>query len=1435
MRPGKKTPPSHSVGRPHCRRFWFPRGIAPDLSDRGFLVDPELPRIIYAPQSRFPSHGFPLEQVAQYPVVGLLGQPGIGKSTTVKEEARRLESALRRSGDHVLLIDLAACDAASMRSVFEKSKFRSWQRGSNILHLFLDGFDTCLHYVPNIVALLLQCLEQQPRERMLVRIACRTTEWPSDLETGLLELWNGENDVAIIELAPLRRTDVQNIAHSVVESGSAFLDEVDRCGAAQFANRPITLKPLLKSFGRDKKLPAQKVALYRAGCLDLCDEWRPDLRRTPKAMDLSTGLRFAVASRIAALGIFCRRVAMWTASHSSSPPTGDFWIEETYGGEERFDREVVRDISAHATWAALNTGLFQSVAPRRITFSHQTYQDFLAAHYVAAGLSSEQILKLITHPDGSGKVVPQLRETAAWIAEMVPEVGQALIASDPTALLMSDTPPSSDQRRGELMRALLRRCETEEMIEFRIGGEMVWKHDRSKITYSGIADDLRRYVRDKARSLPARLIAIMTARIAELKDLQQDLLQTALDDADATKVRVEAAVTVRMIGDANSRAALKALLAVPPEQDPDDELRGAALAATWPDYLTADELFNALTRLKDLNSITEYRRFLTGDFAVHLRPSDMAKALQWAKPHATERSAQHQVLGIAALKIVVAAVGCFADPSVCSHLAEIVVHLARTRVPVRELMSRIGQNSPARLAIARKAIEVCEKDELGCLVMYGLVERESDIPFLLSELEKDPAPEVAEKIASLIAGSLWGIPWFDAQLIETVLAAAKTNPYLAAAMKPVLAPVSLDSCQAAEFRRLHEAAAQPGTVSESPAHSPDLISLVSSVSTLRFHDICLLLERGSGDPGPEEPLPGWNALGPDVQTRIVQAAEEFLKGCRVESTSWISTGEILSTETCGYWALRVLAKTAPKALVSLTDDVWHAWAPSVFGNHYAPQKPDGLDEAIIKTAYQRVPDRFVEILSHFLDAQSGDSREPVILDRVVPVWDRKIADLLRSALSQEQTGPLAFRVILAFLLEHDDAGVIEIARDRVSRANDSSNGQLDKAVFAAFELLASSPGEWGAIWDMVCRNGQFAQRLFASMAAEPYGAANLRIIKSLPEPALADLQIWLLHKTARDGDDQSDLDVPRIGTRVGPPFPEIGWPSLRNLITNNLLFRGTHSSTAAIRKIKEALPNEMWMRLEKDSEELVRDLTWTPLSPSEFLDLVLAPQPPAAEPNRTDKGDDKQENQHRIDIEKQRAAAAPVTFDRRFKRSGDIWELTFGGSSSSVKHCKGMIYIHLLLQSPDQALHSLELSRAAHKPSTATKVSADDRAGLSVNQRFHDPVLNERARNEYKERIDSLDWEIAEAERHNDIGRLETLRSEREFLIQQLSRDTGHGGRIRMFKTDSEKARKAVSRAINTALKNIKLQSEEMAQHLSSRIERGKSFIYRCDGIDWEF
>src|SRR5690348_12652241 len=86
-----------------CLRFWLPRGTAPDLSHHGFLLDSDSPRAAYAGTS-----AAPLGSLFDFPVLGLLGEPGIGKSTAIKQETQRLKAAAQNC-DHVLRVDLAAC------------------------------------------------------------------------------------------------------------------------------------------------------------------------------------------------------------------------------------------------------------------------------------------------------------------------------------------------------------------------------------------------------------------------------------------------------------------------------------------------------------------------------------------------------------------------------------------------------------------------------------------------------------------------------------------------------------------------------------------------------------------------------------------------------------------------------------------------------------------------------------------------------------------------------------------------------------------------------------------------------------------------------------------------------------------------------------------------------------------------------------------------------------------------------------------------------------------------------------------------------------------------------------------------------------------------------------------------------------------------------
>src|SRR5262245_13837999 len=123
------------------QRFWVPRtGGVIDLSDGGFLVDPTSH---YAGRNSLGA--LQLEALADYRALALLGEPGIGKSTTLREEADRA-AKVGPPGTVSIHVDLRAYSSESFlhQRVFESSEFLTWVNGSSHLVLHLDSLDEAL-------------------------------------------------------------------------------------------------------------------------------------------------------------------------------------------------------------------------------------------------------------------------------------------------------------------------------------------------------------------------------------------------------------------------------------------------------------------------------------------------------------------------------------------------------------------------------------------------------------------------------------------------------------------------------------------------------------------------------------------------------------------------------------------------------------------------------------------------------------------------------------------------------------------------------------------------------------------------------------------------------------------------------------------------------------------------------------------------------------------------------------------------------------------------------------------------------------------------------------------------------------------------------------------------------------------------------------------
>lgn len=152
--------------------------------------------------------------------------------------------------------------------------------------------------------------------------------------------------------------------------------------------------------------------------------------------------------------------------------------------------------------------------------------------------------------------------------------------------------------------------------------------------------------------------------------------------------------------------------------------------------------------------------------------------------------------------------------------------------------------------------------------------------------------------------------------------------------------------------------------------------------------------------------------------------------------------------------------------------------------------------------------------------------------------------------------------------------------------------------------------------------------------------------------------------------------------------------------------------------------------------------------------------------------------------------------------------------TAPMRPLKGFGYLHRLLCCPDVPLAALELAAAGGPRIVQPPVERSDRQALAV----------------YRKRIADLDAELAEARDWSDLGRLDRLdrlEAERDALLSELSAAAGLDGRTRGTGSSAERARVAVTKAINTAIDRIADTNPDLARHLKDAVHTGTECCYR--------
>ncbi|ADM71976.1 hypothetical protein GMA19_04206 [Paenibacillus polymyxa E681] len=430
-------------------RYCYPRGKdSSSYLQGGFLVDPE---------DSFTKIQHPdlvtLSNLQDRQCLILLGEPGSGKSTVFDE----MEDQLKKiTSGYIIFVNLKTITTEQffIDSIVKDEKYVKWQQEQDSkLYLVLDSFDEGFMQLQVLCDLLEGVWRKLDVSRLYLRIACRTGAFPSGFEYEL-ECRFQKKNVHFYRLAPLREKDVETASVDNGYAPQTFVSQVKKYRVEALASQPVTLHMLLKT-GSD--LPLVKKELYERGCYKLCEEVNPG--RSAKARytgRLSVSQKLDLAAKLAAICMLTNRHFIHTGLDGECQRSGTVQLRAVQSEDD------AGAITTEADWKeVLATGLFVDSGHEQLTWTHKSYEEFLAAYYLnARRVTTKQLLHFFTHPsDSQGRFIPQLHQTAAWLCELNASFLDELINRQPNLLFLSDRFSMTDATKKKFVLSILNKSD----------------------------------------------------------------------------------------------------------------------------------------------------------------------------------------------------------------------------------------------------------------------------------------------------------------------------------------------------------------------------------------------------------------------------------------------------------------------------------------------------------------------------------------------------------------------------------------------------------------------------------------------------------------------------------------------------------------------------------------------------------------------------------------------------------------------------------------------------------------------------------------------------------------------------------------------------------------------------------------------------------------
>jgi len=526
------------------------------------------------------------------PVTVILGPGGTGKTTEMREQARRLR-ADGRVAVFVALEQLLDQTLAEALDGEEAAAFAGWDPAGGEAVFLLDAVNEAKLARSGALPRALKAFAKGVGQgRLRVLLSCRPSDWQyqADADTvrdalsGLFQSpvpvsapgASGELDdrkaapgslmaipavsasvavaVATVRLLPLDEARIRRLAaHYGVARADAFIDALKQTGHLFLAGRPRDLEWLAEYWNREGRIGTRWDMLE----LNVLAKLQETNVVHSGSDPLSAEKALWGAERLAGATILGRQPAIRLPDPGPPLPSARPALDPA---------SVLPDWLAHEIAALLRRPLFEEAPGGRVRWHHASTQTYLAGRWLLgllkAGCPVPTVIDLFSREvDGQRYLAPSLREVAGWVVSRHAAVREALTPIAPElVLLWGDAAQVPVEARAKALRILAQRHPETASFEW-----IVEAGDLVRLADPALVPIVLTLLAEPGRAVAVRRFLLDLIRVGGWREAAETALTIATDADQDLRVRTAAVEAVGAAGDTAVHAQLRAYALETPE------------------------------------------------------------------------------------------------------------------------------------------------------------------------------------------------------------------------------------------------------------------------------------------------------------------------------------------------------------------------------------------------------------------------------------------------------------------------------------------------------------------------------------------------------------------------------------------------------------------------------------------------------------------------------------------------------------------------------------------------------------------------------------------------------------------------------------------------------------------------------------------------------